>query len=127
VGISGRCWYEFSQPHGFEEIVIRPIPVNGLDSAGALLKTIRGVISSKWRKSIESINLEVIIPGNSKAKIFVPKMGLGDFVIEEGGNIIWKDGEFKDKVFGINSGNEEKNYVMFSVNPGSYNFTTKSK
>ena len=112
---------------GFEEIVIKPIPVNGLDSAGALLETIRGVISSKWRKSIESINLEVIIPGNSKAKIFVPKMDLGNLVIEEGGSIIWKDGEFKDKMSGINSGNEEKNYVMFSVNPGSYNFITKSK
>jgi len=112
---------------GFEEIVIKPIPVNGLDSACASLETIRGVISSKWQKVVGSINLEVIIPGNSKARIFIPKMNLVNLVIEEKDSVIWEDGEFKDGISGIISGNEEKNYVMLYVIPGTYNFTTKSK
>jgi len=112
---------------GFEEVVIKPFPVKGLSSAGASLETTRGVISSKWHRGVEIIDLEVIIPGNTKAQIFVPKIGLEDPVIEEKGHIIWKDREFKNTVSGIYSGKEEEDHVVFSVCPGSYYFTTKSK
>jgi len=112
---------------GFEEIVIKPIPVKGLPSAGASLDTIRGVISSKWYRGIDGIDLEVIIPGNTKAKIFVPKIGLENPVIVAKESILWEDKEFKKTVSGIHSGKEEKDHVVFSVDPGFYEFSAGTK
>jgi len=79
-------------------------------------------VSSSWEKTNDSLTLEVTIPVNSQAKVSVPKMGLENIAIEEGGNPIWKDGSYVGSVAGIADGSESDDYVTFDVGSGAYVF-----
>jgi alpha-L-rhamnosidase len=105
---------------GFREIRIKPYVLGGLKHASASFRTVRGTVSASWERMDNSIVLEVTIPVNSIAKVSIPKVGLRNVTVEEGGNAIWKDGSYIDGVAGISSGSESADYVEFDVGSGSY-------
>ncbi len=107
---------------GFKEIEIKPHVLGDLTSASASVKTVRGMVSSSWEKTDHSLTLEVSIPVNSQAKVSIPKIGLEDVTIFEGGRTIWKDGSYIGDVVGVTDGNENADYVTFEVGSGSYSF-----
>ncbi|MEM2848780.1 MAG: family 78 glycoside hydrolase catalytic domain [Candidatus Bathyarchaeia archaeon] len=108
---------------GFEKIVIKPHVVADLTYAGASLRTIRGLIVSKWRREAKSLTLEVSVPVNSRGEVYVPTMGLKNPVIKESGRIVWRNGCFVEGVPGVASGKIEGDYVIFNVGSGSYVFS----
>lgn len=107
---------------GFREICIKPYVPDELEHASASFKTVRGMVSSSWKKGDKSLTLEVIIPVNSEAKVSVPKIGLKNVTVQEDGQTIWKDGLYISGVAGIISGSESPDYVTFDVGSGSYSF-----
>jgi len=107
---------------GFREIEIKPHVLGDLTSASASIKTARGMISSSWKKTDNSLTLEVSIPVNSRAKVSVPKIGLENVTISESGKIIWKDGSYVGGVTGITDGSDSADYVTFDVGSGFYSF-----
>jgi alpha-L-rhamnosidase len=94
-----------SQAVGFKKIVIRPYPVAGLDSAGASHESPYGKISSKWIRKGSGLQLDVVIPPNTSATIYVP----GKDVREAGG---------------APSQRAEGNSTVFKVGSGTYSFTS---
>ena len=61
---------------GYEEIEIKPeIPSRGLDSASMSLDTVRGRVSSAWRRTESGVVLDVTVPPGSRAVL-----RLGDVV-----------------------------------------------
>ncbi len=57
---------------GFERVVIKPyIPVS-LTSVKASVQTVRGRVAVDWKKQSGSLQLNVTIPANSTATIYVP-------------------------------------------------------
>lgn len=60
---------------GWDEIIMKPIIPSGLNHASASLTTMRGMISSAWARQKDCFTLEVTIPVNTKARIFVPQLG----------------------------------------------------
>ena len=118
---------DFSQP-GFEKVIIKPHIVEDLTYAGASLKTIRGLIVSRWwRRGGEALALEVVIPVNSKGEVHMPTMGLKNPVIEESGRVVWRNGCFIEGVPGVESGRMEDSYVVFNVGSGSYTFSVREE
>ncbi len=107
---------------GFRQIHIKPHILGDLENVKASIKTVRGMICSTWKRKDDSLTLEVSLPCNSQAKVSVPKMGLENIVIEEGGKTVWKDGSYVGGVAGITDGSESANYVTFDVGSGSYFF-----
>ena len=107
---------------GFREIEIKPHVLGNLTSASASIKTVRGMVSSSWKRTENTITLKVSIPVNSRAKMSVPKMGLENVTISEGGKIIWKESVYVGGVAGITDGSESADYVTFDVGSGSYSF-----
>jgi len=107
---------------GFRKINIKPCIVEDLTYARASLKTVRGLVSSSWEKTADSVTLKVTIPVNSEAKISVPKTGLKSVMITESAKPIWKNGKFLKRTSGITSGTETKDYVTFETGSGSYKF-----
>ena len=107
---------------GFKEIEIKPHILDDLTSARASVKTVRGMVASNWEKTDNSLILEVSIPVNSRAKVSIPKMGLEDAAISEGGRCIWKDGLYVGDAVGVTDGNENIDYVTFDVGSGTYSF-----
>jgi len=57
---------------GYKKIIIQPCPGGELSFARAELETIYGKISSYWKVEGEKFSLEVEIPPNTTAKVFVP-------------------------------------------------------
>jgi len=84
-----------------------------LTYANASLKTVRGLVSSSWKKTEDSVTLKITIPVNSEAKVSVPKLGLKNVVVTESRNTVWKNGKFVKGVSGITAGTEMDDYVTF--------------
>jgi alpha-L-rhamnosidase len=107
---------------GYKTIRIAPQVVADLESAQASIETVRGKVSSIWRRDATSISLEVTIPVNTRALVRVPKLGLENVRIAESGQIVWQDGALVSGVQGITSGIERTDDVTFEVGSGTYRF-----
>lgn len=57
---------------GYGTIVIRPAAPQGLDHVSASLDTVRGRITSGWRREGGRLTLDVIIPQGAQAEIWCP-------------------------------------------------------
>jgi len=110
---------------GFEKIIIKPHPVADVTWAKGSLKAMRGLIRSEWKKSADGLTLNVTIPANSTAKIYIPKAGRQSVTVTENGNIVWKDGAFKSGVAGITDGTEDADFIIVNVGSGVYSFELK--
>ena len=86
------------------------------------IKTVRGTVSSSWKRDARSSTLQVTIPVNARATVSVPKMGLENVTVTEGGTMAWQAGSYLGGVAGIAGGSESTNYVTFDVGSGSYSF-----
>jgi alpha-L-rhamnosidase len=107
---------------GFRQIHIRPHVLGDLKHAGASVKTVRGIISSSWKRTGDSLALDVTIPVNAEAKVSVPTIGLKNVTITEAGKVIWKGGRFVKGVSGITAGSGTEDYITFDVGSGTYSF-----
>ena len=93
---------------GFEKIIIRPQPAGDLTWAKGSYNSIRGKISSDWKRNAAGFTLSVSIPANTTAEIWLPSKS--DAIIREGGKAVtrsrWEDG-----------------YTVVSTGSGDYTFT----
>ncbi len=107
---------------GYSRIGIKPHVLGDLTHASASIRTVRGIISSSWRKNGNSLTLEVALPAGSRAKVSVPKIGLKNVTVTENGKSVYRAGRFVKGVAGISSAEESEDYVTFDVGSGSYMF-----
>jgi hypothetical protein len=54
--------------------------------------------------------------------VHVPKIGLSNITVTEGGKTIWQSGAYVAGVPGITAGTENNDYVTFDVGSGLYHF-----
>jgi alpha-L-rhamnosidase len=109
---------------GYSTFDIRPAIDGGLTSADATVPTIKGNIRAGWVKDgVKNTFLqEADVPVNTTARICIPKSGLKNIQIKEGGTVIWDNGTYKGGVSGITYDGEEPEFVRFNVGSGSYSF-----
>lgn len=101
---------------GYKHIKIMPHLGDGLTSASASLQTYYGTISSGWKTIASTLSMDVEIPANTTATIYVPAAN-ADAVTEGGATI----SSVKDiQVAGIENG-----YVMVKAGSGKYHFEVK--
>ena len=112
---------------GWQRIRIKPHILGDLQFASASLYTVRGLVSSRWTKGYNSLELQVTVPVNSQAKVSIPTIGLENVVIKEGDTVIWEHGKPGHPVAGVNGGTAEQAYVTFEVGSGTYCFVVKEK
>ncbi|HKK17086.1 MAG TPA: alpha-L-rhamnosidase C-terminal domain-containing protein, partial [Opitutales bacterium] len=80
---------------GFQSFLIEPLIVDELDFAEGETQSAYGKISSRWERSDSGLELAVTIPPNSRARFSIPVPVPGapaaDFVISEGGRVIYEN------------------------------------
>jgi len=128
AGIKGPDYHGpgFMTP-GFKQIEIKPHVLGDLNYASGSIRTVRGMVSSSWKRTEDSLALDVSFPVNSTAKVSVPKIGLKKITITEGKNTLWVKGKFIKKISGITTAAETDDYVTFDVGSGSYRFQLKGQ
>ena len=57
---------------GYETIAFRPTIDDGLDGASASYYSVRGLVSTSWRKTATGLELDVKVPANARGVVYVP-------------------------------------------------------
>jgi hypothetical protein len=98
---------------GFKKIIINPQPVGDVTWAKASYNSIRGKIVSDWKRDDGKFILDVTIPANTTATVFVPAKS-ADEVLESGKPAAQSDG--------VKFSREEDGRAIFEIASGSYEF-----
>lgn len=101
---------------GFEKFIIHPYLFSDLKFAEGEFNSIKGVIKSAWRKESGYIILDVTIPENSVATLYIPTREL-DSITESNKRI--------ELVKGVEFLRGEGDYGVFSVGSGTYHFKSR--
>lgn len=113
-GLCGIRQNEYSI--AFKNIEIDPQPVGDIIWANANYQSPYGLISSSWKKQNNRFELDVEIPANTTATIFLPSKKLSS--IKEGGKAIEKINDFRFAGF-------ENGKLKLKVGSGAYKFLVK--
>lgn len=105
---------DFSFP-GFERFIIKPYIIDELTFVKGEYNSVKGCIVSSWTKSPNALSLQVSVPCNSTAVVYVPSKNTSN--ITESGREI-------SSINLIKLG-EEENYSIFEVRSGEYHFKTE--
>jgi alpha-L-rhamnosidase len=103
---------------GFKRIVIRPelgTPEQGFSWVKAKYNSIRGPVASSWRRDGDRFQLEVSIPANTTAKVYLPARDVAQ--VTEGGKAVARVASVK--FLGMEEGR-----VVLEVGSGQYKFTS---
>jgi alpha-L-rhamnosidase len=101
---------------GFKRVVIRPETANDLTWVKAHHDTIYGRIVSEWRRERDHLTMNVTIPPNTTATVFVPTAGPAE--ISEGGQLA-------TNAPGVKLLRTMEGAAVFAVEPGNYVFLVK--
>lgn len=101
---------------GFRHIVIHPRVGGGLTSASASWQSIRGKIASAWTVKDGALTLNITIPANTTATVYIPAAGAES---------VTESGKPADKAEGVKLLRTEAGETVFEVQSGSYTFATK--
>lgn len=113
-----------SEKQGFKKIRIKPYMPGDMSFAEGSVESIRGQVSSNWRKNENGYDLIVEIPANCTAQIYLPVQENAVHTIEESGNSIWEDGVFTP-VEGISSCVEEEEYYRLETGSGIFSYSVR--
>ena len=103
---------------GFKRIIIKPETANDLTWVKAHHETLHGRIVSEWRRDGSQLTLNVTIPPNTTATVFVPAVQAGD--VSEGGKPAKQSA-------GLKFLRVERGRAVFAAEPGSYSFTVQQR
>ena len=100
---------------GFKHILIKPQPVGDVTWAKASYNSIRGKIVSDWKRDGEKFSLNVTIPPNTTATVFVPAKSAEG--VRESGKPISQYGEIKFL-------RAENSRAIYEISSGEYKFSS---
>ena len=101
---------------GFKNVIINPSICSELTFTSADYNSIYGKISSSWKLSEGDFQLDIEIPANTTATVFIP--GPNPEEITEGG-------EAPTEVYGIEFIRFENNRSVYKIGSGDYKFISK--
>ncbi|MBN8861424.1 MAG: family 78 glycoside hydrolase catalytic domain [Sphingobacteriales bacterium] len=103
---------------GFEKIIIKPQPAGDLTYAAGSYRSVKGNIVSNWKLSGGIFLLEVAVPGNTIAEIWVSAAE---------NDTITEDGQPVEAVKDIRLLRREKHYAVFETGSGKYSFEVRRR
>jgi len=106
----------YADEPGFKHIRIMPHIGGNLNYANADLKTYYGTISSHWKLDNDKLQLDVEIPANTKATIYLPAKAIES--IRESGKALSASAEIQVR-------GKENDYVITETGSGTYHFIIK--
>ena len=123
VGTPGAWFYEGfagirpdpAQP-GFKHFSIRPGIVDSVDWVECWHESPYGKIVSNWKRGSEKVTMEVTVPPNSTATVFVPAKDAA---------VVTESGKPAGEAEGVKFLRMEKNAAVYAVGSGNYQFQSQ--
>jgi len=100
---------------GFRKFIIKPIPVGDLKWVKGSYQTISGLISTEWKRDNDVFSLDVSIPANTLAIVYIPAKKEND---------VQESGKFASKAEGVKFLRIENGSAIYEINSGNYHFVT---
>jgi alpha-L-rhamnosidase len=97
----------------FKRFLIKPAVVGDLAWAKCSYPSVHGTIESNWRREGEKLRLEVSIPANTTATVYVPTTQPG---------AVTESGRPAARAAGVKFLRAEKDAAVYEVGSGSYDF-----
>jgi alpha-L-rhamnosidase len=106
---------------GFSVYHILP-QLNYLKTVAVIVPSVNGAISVDHSMSATKYELKLTSPAGTKAIVGIPKKYAWKSV-SAGGECVWSEGTY-GALAGVSSAGEDSLYIKFSVDPGTWDFTT---
>jgi alpha-L-rhamnosidase len=100
---------------GFDRFIIKPGIVGDIDWVKASYHSIRGKIESSWKIADGQLMLDVVIPVNTSATVFIPSKSA------EG---VSEAGQRASMAEGVKTVRHDGNYTVLEVSSGTYHFVS---
>ncbi len=107
---------------GFEKILIQPQMVRDLTHASGSTTTVRGEVACAWSRTERTVRVEVTIPFGSEAEVVIPKLGIRDFKVSEGGRTIWAKDLYAAGAAGVGGAVDKDGAIRIKTGGGRYVF-----
>ena len=101
---------------GYKTIVVKPVIGEGLDWAKTSFDSIHGPIVSNWKREGGKLTMDVTIPPNTTATVFVPAKDAAS---------VTESGQPAGEAEGVKFLRMENNAAVFAVGSGSYQFQSQ--
>jgi alpha-L-rhamnosidase len=98
---------------GFAQISIRPVIPKALTFAQATRETVKGRVAVRWQKSGGKTEIDVTIPVNTSAMVYIPAVNADD---------VTESGRPAKKAQAVGFVGMDGDYAIFSVGSGNYHF-----
>jgi alpha-L-rhamnosidase len=118
---------------GYAEIQLKPGMPKGLESVSVSYNSVRGPITSAWKRAADTIEWKVSVPVNTTANVYLPTVAAtaAPITVSEGGTEIFKNGAATASVPGVTfarvEGASPNAFVVFAVGSGTYQFAWNAK
>ena len=113
-------WLTGIQPHpkavGFNRTIIRPQKVHDLKWVKAHYNSIRGKIVSEWRSENGRFRLNISLPANTTATVYIPA---------ESASTVTESGKPAGSAECVRFLKMERGVVVYEIGSGTYSFTSK--
>ncbi len=100
---------------GFANVVIHPYPVGDLSFVKASHRSMYGVIRSEWKRADGALELNITVPVNTTATVYVPASDA---------QTVTESGKPATTAQGVAFRSMENGYAVFAVESGTYSFRT---
>ena len=101
---------------GYKHIKIQPHVGGGFTNASASLKTYYGTVSNSWKIDADKFMMDVEIPSNTKADVFIPANNV---------SLITENNRAVSQVDDIKFSGMENGYAIMEIGSGQYHFIVK--
>jgi alpha-L-rhamnosidase len=98
---------------GFTRIQIKPQPAGDLTWARGGYTSVQGWIGSEWKRSPDGFELQVVVPANTRAEIWIPHAA---------GTTVTEGGKALDQVPELKPLRQENGYTVVETGGGKYVF-----
>jgi len=101
---------------GFKNIILKPIPVEGLDYVNAEYHSVHGLIKSSWKKEDNSFIWDITVPCNTTATVYIAAPPEKE---------VTESGKSASSAEGVKYIDTDNGYVVYQVGSGNYHFVVE--
>jgi alpha-L-rhamnosidase len=105
---------------GFDRLIIMPLPPPGLTWARGSYRSVRGTVRSQWQLRDGRFFMEIELPGNTEALVYVPLSDPESEEITESGRSLFRAGRPAKSGTGIVFSHLEGRRAVFRAGAGLY-------